>query len=210
MASANTSAELLVDRFLPEFDVTTIHHTVVDAIPAETYEAIKRTDLSRDPVSMFLGKVRDLPNIVERKLKGGDEPPTTGPLTFESFEHMGWVRLAEEPGVELCVGLVGRFWHRDYGFEQITPEEFVPFDRPGFAKVAVSLSVRPYGATRTLLSYEARTATTDEAARVRFRRYWMVVGPGASILMRGALKLIKAEAEKAGPTQVEAQQPEPA
>ncbi len=198
MASADTSAELLVDRFLPEFDVTTIHHTVVEATPRDTFDAIKRTDLSRDPVSMFLGKVRDLPNIVQRKLKGTEEPATTGPLTFESFEHMGWVHLAEEPGVELVVGLVGRFWQRDYGFEQITPEEFVPFDRPGFAKVAVSLSVRPYGARRTLLTYEARTATTDETARVRFNRYWKVVGPGASILMRGALKLIKAEAEKPG------------
>ena len=122
MASANTSAELLVDRFLPEFDVTTIHHIVAEAPPAETYAAIKRTDLSKDPVSMFLGKVRDLPNIVERTLKGTAEPPANGPLTFESFEHMGWVRLAEEPGVELCVGLVGRFWHRDYGFEHIAPE----------------------------------------------------------------------------------------
>lgn len=196
MATADTSSELLVDRFLPEFDVTTVHHTIVEATPEKTFEAIKRTDLSRDPVSMFLGKVRDLPNMIERKLKGTDQP-ATGPLTFESFEHMGWVHLAEEPGAELVVGLVGQFWHRDYGFEQITPEEFVPFDRPGFAKVAVSLSVRPYGATRTLLTYEARTATTDETARVHFRRYWRVVGPGAAILMRGALKLIKAEAERA-------------
>jgi hypothetical protein len=208
MASAGMSAELLVDRFLPEFDVTTIHHTVVEATPQETYDAIKRTDLSKDPVSMFLGKVRDLPNIIERTFRGTSEPASSGPLTFESFEHMGWVRLAEEPGLELCVGLVGRFWHRDYGFEHITAEEFVPFDRPGFAKVAVSLSVRPYGAKRTLLSYEARTATTDETARIRFRRYWTLVGPGASILMRGALKLIKAEAEKGVPAKAEARAPE--
>jgi hypothetical protein len=196
MASPDTASELLVDRFLPEFDVTTVHHTIVDATPQTTFDAIKRTDLSKDPVSMFLGKMRDLPNIVERKLKGTEEP-AAGPVTFESFERMGWATLAEDPGVELVVGAVGQFWHRNYGFEQIAAEEFVPFDRPGFAKVAVSLSVRPYGASRTLLTYEVRTATTDEEARVHFRRYWRIVGPGASILMRGALKLMKAEAERA-------------
>ncbi len=77
MAGPETSSELLVDRYLPEFDVTTIHHTIVETTPERTFAAIKRTDLSKDPVSMFLGKVRDLPNIIERTLKGSDRPATT-------------------------------------------------------------------------------------------------------------------------------------
>jgi hypothetical protein len=46
-----------------------------------------------------------------------------------------------------------------------------------------------------VLRYEARTATTDEAARRHFRRYWRVIRPGVALVMRRALGLIREEAE---------------
>jgi hypothetical protein len=58
--------------------------------------------------------------------------------------------------------------------------------------------LRPYGDRRTLLSYEARTHATDEAARRGFLRYWRVVSPGVGIVLRGTLVYIAGLAEGAG------------
>ena len=119
-------------------------------------------------------------------------------MTFADVAEAGtgWVVLGEEPGVQLALGLVGAFWHRDYGIAHVAPAEFASFSRPGYAKVGVSFSVRPYGEQRSLLTYEARTTTTDEEARRRFRRYWLVIGRGAGLMMSRALVAIKAEAER--------------
>ena len=53
------------------------------------------------------------------------------------------------------------------------------------------LPLRPYGDHRTLLTYEARTQATDDAARNAFLRYWRVVTPGVGIVMRAALALMR-------------------
>jgi hypothetical protein len=37
---------MLIDRFLPRFDVTEVHEVEVDAPPEITYEAIRQTDLA--------------------------------------------------------------------------------------------------------------------------------------------------------------------
>jgi hypothetical protein len=189
--------ELLIDGFLPEFDVTVIRSIVVEAPPDETYEAINRADIASDPIMRALTQIRDLPNALLRRLRR-EPAPEHEIVTFADVADAGtgWVVLGEEPGVQLAVGLVGAFWHRDYGIAHVSPAEFASFARPGYAKVGVSFSVRPYGERRSLLTYEARTATTDEEARRRFRRYWLVIGRGAGLMMSRALVAIKAEAER--------------
>lgn len=97
-------------------------------------------------------------------------------------------------------GAVGRFWQRDYGWKPIARESFVGFNEPGYAKLAGGFSVRPTGFGSRVLRYEARTATTDPVARVRFRRYWRVIRPGVAIVMRRALMRIKREAERQSAT----------
>jgi len=43
--SVGTDSSMLIDRQLPEYDVTTIRHVVVDADPETTYEAMLTADL---------------------------------------------------------------------------------------------------------------------------------------------------------------------
>jgi len=188
---------MVIDRFLPRYDVTYICETSVDAPPRETYAAIRETDL-KDPVIDFLFGLRELPLRIARRLRREPAPPAVPKVTFADLfatPGPGWVSLAEQPDVEFVVGAVGRFWRKDYGWRKVTPEEFVPFAEPGYAKLAISLAVRPAG-TGTILRYEARTATTDEATRRTFRRYWRVIGPGVGLVMRRALHRIKAESER--------------
>lgn len=187
---------MLIDRLLPRYDVTYVCETSVDAPPDETYAATRETDL-RDPVVDTLFAIRELPLRIARRLRGAQRPLARPKVTFGDITQQGpgWLSLVEEPGVEFVVGAVGRFWRRDYGGQRITAEQFVPFHEPGYAKLALSLAVRPAGAG-TILRYEARTATTDAAARRAFRRYWRIIAPGVGLVMRRALRRIKAESER--------------
>jgi hypothetical protein len=157
---------MLIDRYLPTFDATQICETRVDAPPDATYRAIREADL-RDPVVNALFAIRELRLRIARKLRGAPPPPAPAKVTFGTIttQGPGWVSLAEEPGVEFVVGSVGRFWRRDYGGRPVAAEEFVPVCDPGYAKLAISFSVRPAATGGTMLRYEARTATTDSMHR---------------------------------------------
>jgi len=190
---------MLIDRYLPTFDETYIYEASINASPADAYAAMKDTNL-RDPVVDLLFELRELPQRIARRWRGEPQPSTPESVTFGAMTKQGpqWVVLAEAQDVELVIGAVGRFWHKDYGTRAITEAEFIPFNEPGFAKLAISLSVRAAGAG-AILRYEARTATTDEAARRTFRRYWRFIGTGVGIVMRRVVRRIKHEAEQRVP-----------
>lgn len=190
---------MLIDRYLPTFDETYIYEASVNATPDATYAAMKEIDL-RDPLTDLLFELRELPLNLARRWRG--ESPVQRPprLTFGELPKEGpvWVVLNEEPGVELVIGAVGRFWKRDYGTRAITAPEFIPFNEPGYAKVALSLAVRPTS-EGAILRYEARTRATDESARRTFRRYWRIIGAGVGIVMRRIVRRIRHEAEQRVP-----------
>lgn len=187
--------DTLIDRFIPDPDFVEVRDLAVEAVPAEVLAAIKQADL-RDPVISTLFAVRDLPNRVARRFGVGADREVRE-LSFSNIPDVGpgWVKLGEEPGRELVLGAVGRFWKRDYGARTVSPDEFPGFDEPGYLKLAVSSRAEPRGYDRSVLHYEARVEATDEEARRQFIRYWKVIGPGNDLIVRRALQRIKAEAE---------------
>ncbi|WP_232819739.1 hypothetical protein [Haloprofundus halophilus] len=188
---------MLIDRYLPEYDVTAVRHTVVNADPETTYEAMLAADLmDLGPTVRALGQLRDVPRLLLERNGAAPEQPPPKQLRFADVpETAEWTLLDEAPGEEFVFGAVGKFWRPEIEWLQVDAEEFAEFDEPGNAKLAISLSVRPYGERRTLLSYEARTVTTSERARRNFRLYWRVIGPFAGYLMSQALERIEADAE---------------
>lgn len=187
----------LLERFLPHCDATILRQTLVHAPPEVTYAAISEADLM-DPVVRALFSAREGPARVLARFRGASRPPIPRSLTMKDLlrPETGMVVLAEEPEVETLVGSVGRFWERDYGWRRIGPEEFAGFAEPGYAKLAIDLWVQPAGDGRSLLRYEARTATTDEEARRRFRWYWRLIRPGVGLVMGRAVSRIRKEAER--------------
>ena len=189
---------MLIDRYLPQCDVSLEFETTVDAPADEVYRAIREADL-RDPIISALFALRELPQRLARRLHG-QPPPAPPRVTFGTMiqDGPGWTLLAEQPDQEVVVGSVGRFWERDYGGRTVTAEEFVGFNEPGYAKLVIGFSVRPGPTGESILRYEARTLTTDDTARRKFRRYWRLIRPGVSLVMRAALHRIKLTAEHQG------------
>ena len=128
-----------------------------------------------------------------RRCRTGRCDSATCPTTGE------WVKLADDPPEEFAFGVIGRFWGGETGWETIDADHFVAFDEPGLAKIACSISVRPYGSARTLVSYEARTQALDPESRAHFLRYWRLVRPGVAIVMRAFLHAVAKEVSDAHP-----------
>lgn len=190
---------MLVDRHLPNYDVSDVYSVTVNATPEETWRAIRTANLWSDPLVRALSNVRLLPTRVLAVVRRQPQPETPSAVRFGDLVESGddWVKLGEERDVELVAGLIGKFWQRDFGFRRVSPEEFAGFEEPGYAKTVIDLSVRPYGSQRSLLLYETRTATTDDESRKKFARYWRFIRPFAGVIMRRGLAVIKAEAEGA-------------
>ncbi|WP_324788495.1 hypothetical protein [Streptomyces sp. H51] len=208
----NTGARpLLLDSVLPDFRFSRLECTAVAAGPSQTYRAARELDLLtvHSPLFELAARARGVPD----RLRGDPAPPPPSLRLADLFDtatdeeerhdrpdprepEQPWVGLAEDPGRELVFGAVGKVWQPSIQWRRVEPGGFVEFAEPGWAKIAAALVVHPYGTRRCLLTYEARTACTDQATTRRFARYWTLVSPGAGIVMRAALQAIKPAAEK--------------
>lgn len=193
----------LLEALLPQCEETVVREIIVDAPPDVTYAAIADTNLL-DPIVRLLFAARELPARLLAGVRGDPRPDTPRSVTIHDLlaPGTGMMLLAESPGVEIVVGSVGRFWEPDYGHREVGPGEFADFREPGHAKLAMDFWVRPDGHGGSVLRYEARTATTDEEARRRFRRYWRLIRPGVGLVMGRAVALIRKEAERKVDTSV--------
>ena len=197
---ADRNEDLLLDGQLPRYQARLFTAVLVDAHPERTYAAVRALDpdqVARSfPAMTVLGRLRALPALLARR--GGRQPAAPDALSADQASE-AFVPLAEEPGSEFVIGMIGKFMTvRQLEFRRFEPGDFAAFADPGFGKVALNFRVRPYGAGASLLSTETRTATTDERSGALFRRYWRVVGPFAGLIMRRWLRVAKQHAESEG------------
>jgi hypothetical protein len=197
---------MLAEEFLPTYDVSDAVGVVVDASPAQTWDALMDVDLlevgRRQPLIGVLGALRMLPELASDLLHG--ERPAKPPQRMRLRDTAaipaadgGWVLLGERPGDTLALGLVGKFWRPVITYAAVEREQFRDFAEPG-SKTVYELSVRALDDGRTLLTGLMRIATTDEHARRWFRRYWTLgVGSGAHVLVNGVLEQTGDAAEHA-------------
>ena len=199
---------MLVDDFLPAYDVSDSVATTVEADVTRSWEALMAADLievgQQRPLVGLLGALRALPELAGQLLGGEARSESPGCLRLHDLidlppERGGWVLLGERPREEIALGLVGKFWRPVITYAAVTRESFADFNEPGYAKTVYSLALRPLGEGRTLLSGTMRTATTDAQARRWFRRYWTLgVGSGAHVLVGGLLDVVRENAERSG------------
>lgn len=187
-ADRTVQPDPLLDRFIPKFDVREYHKVAIEAPAAMTYEAARDMDLydSRLVRAIFRGRA-----MLMRSAPVARQPQS---LLQETLA-LGWGVLAEEPGREIVVGAVTRPWEANVRFETVPPEEFAAFAESGYVKIAWTLVAEPLGEGTSEFRTETRVATTDAAARARFRRYWAVMAPGIALIRRQSLGLVRREAE---------------
>jgi hypothetical protein len=198
---------LLIDRYLPSFDVTIREHLVIDADLDVTWRALGDLDLLRvhTPLMDAAMRVRGVPALVSSAL-GRSTPPPEVPsaltLAGDDVGLPGWLPLGANAPQELALGAIGRFWKPEiewYDIRRLDPPGaagFAAFDQPTWGRIVASFTLRPYGDHRTLASYEARTATPDPDSARRFGRYWRLVRPFVGHIMRATLEQLRVETER--------------
>ena len=102
--------ELFVEQFLPTYDVAVVHADVFRAPPAQCYARVMELDLLQAPIVRAALAVRALPQRVTGTVRAPgngtaiDAPPPT--FRLRDMVGLGWVLLAETPGVEMVLGQV--------------------------------------------------------------------------------------------------------
>lgn len=117
-------------------------------------------------------------------------------LTLDDFLRSGFVVLAEEPRVEIVLGLIGRFWRPTGGLLRFAPEEFTGFRRPGYAKSVWNFRVEPVSEGRVRVATQTRVQATDGESLRSFRRYWHVIGQFSGLIRQEMLRLVRYRAEQ--------------
>ena len=184
----------LLDAAMPRWDVVERHATRVRAPATRAYHAVRTADLAGSGVVKLLFALRSLPALVATGGRAGLGRPGA---TLDGLQRSGFVLLAEEPGREIVLGIVGRFWRPSGGVLKLTADEWRAFDRPGYAVGAWNFAVESAGAAECVITTETRVRCTDAASLRRFRAYWLVVGPFSALIRREMLRTLRRAAEQA-------------
>jgi hypothetical protein len=102
----------------------------------------------------------------------------------------GFILLAEDPGREVVVGSVGKFWQPTIDFAQVTPKSFTAFSEPGYGKLAWCLRVDPRQGGSAWVTIELRVGATDAGSLARFRSYWRLIGRFSRAIRHAVLRVL--------------------
>ena len=193
---------LLIDRFLPEYDLAIAYSAVFRAPPRRSFETVVESDLFTIPGFRLLIGGRRLPqrlaDAVRRQRDHAGVPAAQPTFRLKDMPAIGWIPLGERPGSELAFGQVGKPWKGLASFpeEPVKRETFAGFDQPGFAKIVGSTSVVAYGERASIVTIETRVVCTDEDSRRRFRRYWLLIVPFSRYLRGTGLPALARKAQR--------------
>lgn len=183
----------LLQQIMPEYDVSSSHQIAVEASPPEVYRVARQADLGRPPLVRLLMGLRVIPVLIAA---GGRR--RAGLREAENGQHaVGGARftlVAEAPGEEFVLGLMGRFWTLSGGLIQATADELRRPPPAGIVQALWNFRVEPNGSGSRLWT-ETRVRCADEATRTRFLRYWRVIRPGSALIRRSILRSIRARTE---------------
>src|SRR5215510_14523256 len=197
-ANQNTPNHMLLDDFLPEFDVRTHHAIRVAAPPEHVYACLWRTNYDHWGITRALYALRTLPAFFSspmetrrRFLKEAQRQH----FTLQDLLANGFVLLDEQSGNELVLGTVGRFWRARGQLCVTSPRRFVEPPPAGMAKAAWNFSVGLHPKGGTELRTETRVLCADAATRRRFRAYWTLIRPASGLIRREILAAVCKQAE---------------
>jgi hypothetical protein len=189
LASGGADMTGLIDTFIPKPEVGERHATVVAAPPDLVFDVACDMDLRSIPA------IRAIFWLRETLFRSNAPPRRPQGLVAETL-GLGWGRLAERPRRELVMGAVTQPWQADVAFRAVPPDQFAAFAEPDLVKIAWTLEAEPIDATHTRFATETRVLCTNEWARRKFRRYWLLVGAGIVLIRWLTVPAVRREAER--------------
>jgi hypothetical protein len=190
---------VLLDDIIPTWDASSRHAIWVGASPAEVYQTAREADLGRPWMVRILMGLRAVPASLATVLHS--RRTAADPRNHKLLGRLAFTLIAETPGEEFVLGIMGRFWTPTGQVEVASAERFWEPPPPGLAQGIWNFRVAPSGAG-TVLSTETRVRCGDAATRRQFARYWQVIRLGSGFIRGSMLRHIRLEAERSAASTV--------
>ena len=189
---------MLLDDYLPEFDVRTSYATRIVASPARVYASLWTANFDHWRVTRTLYALRTLPSLPARPRdtwRRFRDELFRKRFTLDAMLSEGFALLEERPSEELVLGTVGRFWRARGELCATSPTRFRAPAPSGTAKAAwnFEVGIRADGATE--LRTETPVLCADVATRRRFLAYWMLIRPFSALIREEMLAAVRSAAE---------------
>ena len=178
---------MLIDEFLPVYDVSVHHRIEINAPLEKVYTVVRKLDLTGAHVLRVGFWLRSVPPLLQGR-------PPLG-CTRNDLERIGLNRLGETSPRGLVLGFVGKLWTGSGDIQKLEAREFREFATPGFAKAAWNFTLTRSEDGRTHLAMETRAQCLDEASSRKFHRYFFFIKPLSGLTRRSALRACKRQAE---------------
>jgi hypothetical protein len=182
--------DLLLDRFIPSYEIVERHHIRVAAPAAVTLAVAREVDLQASPLVRTIIRARE----VILGATPNDQMRPHGLL--KEVQSLGWGVLADVSEREVVVGAVTKPWEANVTFRALPPDQFARFNEPGYIKIAWTIRADSISAMESIFRTETRAIATDASARIKFRRYWSFLSPGIILIRWAVLGPVKDEAER--------------
>ena len=177
---------MAIDGWLPHYQVSAGYSVLVHASDEKTYAALKRVNFSD------LRVVRSLMRLRGYRIDRGRIPESEA----QDGGRGSFLELAAVPLREVVLGIAGRFWRLDGGIVRgLTPVDFADFRCKGYAKAVWNFALAP-AVAGTQLSTETRVQTFGRSPTLKFRAYWLLVGPFSGLIRKAMLREVKRMAEQ--------------
>jgi hypothetical protein len=125
----------------------------------------------------------------------GRRPPREPANGRRSVGAAAFTLIAETPGEEFVLGIMGRFWTPTGGVVGASADRFRHLPPAGLAQAVWNFRVEPR-AGGTELTTETRVRCADAATRRQFMRYWRVIRLGSGLIRGSVLQHIRSTAER--------------
>ena len=194
---------LLIDDWLPEFDVRDLATATLRGSPARAFAAAREMNVLDDSLIRGVVTLREAPLRMLDWYRGVKRAPTAPALvTFETLARgeRGFVLLGEDACSpdgrhEVVLGAAGRLWTAHPVFRALTADDFRAYNVAGDARAVLGLRTEPTADGRSRVAVEFRVAPIGRAARLAFRAYWTAIGPASGLVRRRVLDRLKQEFE---------------
>ena len=190
---------MLLDEYLPTFDVRSKYAIRIAAAPERVFGLLRITDFDCWGIMRQLYALRTLASLFQmpqETLHRFHEELRRERYTLNSMLRNGLTLLGERAREELVLGAVGRFW-RARG--ELVPTSATKFHDPapfGTAKLAWNFTVGLCKDGGTELRTETRVLCEDVPTCRLFRRYWMWTQPFSGLIRLERLAAVRSAVER--------------
>jgi hypothetical protein len=191
---------MLLDKYLPDYDVTEVHTIRIKASPEVVYKAtmeVKTTEIAGMVRFLFWLRVLPEKQAVKQVTRLNNNKSLLQTLLDNGFTAIDTVPPKEFVFGLMAPGDIGRFWKK-FAVKNIKLDaaQFMAFNNPDYIRVVANFLITPSDKPGwVILRTESRSVGLSKKAFKQFRPYWAIIRPWSGLIRRLWLSAIKRKAE---------------